>query len=166
MDEQRPLTEEELLAAAEAAYEQGLAMEQQAKEEQAAVEAEPVAEEANETLVQEEVDPTAEIESAGQTETDKPAEQPKKSNSTTFTVCGIAVGLVAGAALGFLTGSVPGCVIGGVLVGLLIGLFVDTGKDKRQNQPAVSILDTEAPVEGEEFDQDIEQPVEENETHE
>lgn len=67
--------------------------------------------------------------------------------STNGTAIGIATGLVLGAGVGFLTGKVAACLTIGVLLGVLIGLFIDVKKDKKaavpkkEEVPATTILE-------------------------
>lgn len=51
--------------------------------------------------------------------------------STNATALGIAIGLVVGAGMGFLTGMVPSCVTLGILLGVTLGLWCDVRKDKK-----------------------------------
>ncbi len=143
MDEQRPLTEEELLAAAEAAFVQ---------KEGPLPSPEEVEEFSYETKQEDSVSSVPETVAL---EAEEPQEAQATSKvtafSTLFTVLGIAAGLVIGAAMGIVTTYVPACLIGGTLIGLLLGLLLDTKKDKKANQPTVSIL--EEPAEETETDE-------------
>lgn len=149
MDKQpQNLTEEELLQAAEEAYQQAQAdapVYEESEEEQSPA---PPAEAANAPLPD---NPPAE-------------EEPKKNGacarvSTTGTVIGIAAGLLLGGTLGFVCKAVPACLILGILLGLLIGLLLDLKTDKQAakgdpaeqepcRQTAPSILDESQNADG------------------
>ncbi len=128
------LSQEELLAAAEAAYKQATPTPSASKEQTIPTEVDPLGED----LPHREDEPALGDEEP--TEQDNVEEQKElsvanKTISTNGTAIGIAVGLVVGAAAGFLTGMIPACLTLGILSGVLVGLFFDVQKDKKANAP-------------------------------
>ena len=129
MDNFEHLSQEELLEAAQKAYEEQTqnavpTKDAPCEEEHPTVE-EPALEQ-DESIVAEEEPAQEELEEAPSL----PA-----TVSTNGTALGIAAGLIFGAGVGFITGKVAACLTIGVLLGVLIGLFLDLKKDKKANAP-------------------------------
>ena len=115
MDNFEHLSQEELLEAAQKAYEE---------QTQNAV--------PTKDAPCEEEQPT--VEEPAQEELEEAPSLPA-TVSTNGTALGIAAGLIFGAGVGFITGKVAACLTIGVLLGVLIGLFLDLKKDKKANTP-------------------------------
>ncbi len=131
MDNFENLSQEELLEAAQKAYEE------QASRCEPTLQP-PCHQEQEQPVVEEPVtqgeEPALEEETSVEQEQQDSPSLPA-SVSTNGTAIGIATGLVLGAGVGFLTGQVAPCLTIGVLLGVLIGLFFDVKKDKKAVAP-------------------------------
>lgn len=130
------LSQEELLEAAQKAYDEQANAPVPCEQPPCQEEEEPVLEKT------EQFDPLSEEPLQADEEPalgDEPPEEETASLplsvSTNGTAIGIAAGLVLGAGVGFLTGKVAACLTIGVLLGVLLGLFFDVKKDKRAATP-------------------------------
>ncbi|MBR6548858.1 MAG: hypothetical protein IKT68_04860 [Clostridia bacterium] len=140
MDEQRNMTQDELLEAAEQAFHQTYgAMEANEitkqvgtvtkKEETVPAPEEVSAQEQPAEAVAEEQPQSVDQADQQPTEEQPTEEQPKKALSTNGMAIGLAVGLVVGGAVGIISTVVAPCLIVGLLGGTLIGLVLDLKKD-------------------------------------
>lgn len=128
-----PFNEEELLQAAEEAYEKAVA--DQPASDLLPPEAEdslPVSESDEPVLLQEEPQPEATQKSF------------IANAATNGTVIGIAIGLIAGIGIGFATRAVPACLVLGLMLGLVVGLLLDMQHDKKA--AAANEINTIEPV--------------------
>ncbi len=154
MDNFENLSQEELLEAAQKAYEEQASRCEPTFQPPCHREQEqPVGEEPAKETQQ----PTLEDE-ANQVE---PQDSPSLpvSISTNGTAIGIAAGLVFGAGVGFITGQVAPCLTIGVLLGVLIGLWFDVKKDKKAAAPKPEKEEVPVPT-------ILEEPIQEDECDE
>ncbi len=143
MENRENLTQEELLAAAEAAYAKETATLPDIDDD-AAESLTPEAPEQPELPEQ-----SAEEAPAPPPQETEPADKEtpalETAGSVTGLVLGLAIGLVVGGGLGFVTGAVPACLILGVLLGLMLGYWLPGLWQKKKEAPqeaetAASIL--------------------------
>lgn len=144
--DQQSMTQEELLDAAEQAYEQAYgSLEAEDVVHQVArgdgLTTQPAEEKNDEheaALVESITEETVPAQE------DQPEEPEKKPVSTNGLALGVALGLVVGGAAGIITAAVPACLVVGLLSGSLIGLLLDLNKDKKAGTvtpPPVETID-------------------------
>ena len=123
VDEQKKRIEEEMLEAAEKAYNEAV--------ENGEVSVTPQVEEEPDEVSEQTVSEDRLLENEPLPKKQKKEETPV---STDRTVICCAAGLVLGTILGFIVSSIPLCIICGVILGLILGLLLDNRKDKNMAQ--------------------------------
>lgn len=123
VDEQKKRIEEEMLEAAEKAYNEAV--------ENGEVSVTPQVEEEPDEVSEQTVSEDRLLENEPLPKKQKEEETPV---STDRTVICCAAGLVLGTILGFIVSSIPLCIICGVILGLILGLLLDNRKDKNMAQ--------------------------------